>query len=113
MGITCMRVIEAVAAPHEGSFDVSLAVGCKKKEEQICKQGTAREQLEVSLYACTLRLESHCLHRNALESVPSLLSHLISSVLQCRNSLFLQPPSALIRLEAPGRFSIPETFVQH
>lgn len=113
VGVTCMRVIEVVTASHGGSFDVNLAVGCKKKEEQICKQGTAREQLEASLYACTLRLESHCLRRNALESVPSLFSHLISSVLQCSNSLFLQPPSALIRLEAPGRFSIPETFVQH
>ena len=29
------------------------------------------------------------------------------------NSLFLQLPSALIRLEGPGKFSIPETFVQH
>lgn len=29
------------------------------------------------------------------------------------NSLFLQPPSALIRLEAPGSFSVPEIFVQH
>lgn len=89
-----MRVIEVVTASHGGSFDVNLAVGCKKKEEQICKQGTAREQLEASLYACTLRLESHCLRRNALESVSPFLilpPHFLRSPMQ----QFLVSPTSI------------------
>ena len=91
----CTCVNEVVAAARGGSFDVNSTVGCKKKGEHICKQGTAQEQLEASLYACTLGLESHCLCRNALGSVPSLLSHLISSVLQCSCEQFLVPPTSI------------------
>lgn len=45
-GMTCACMNEVVAAAHGGSFDVSSTVGCKKKEEHICKQGTALEQLK-------------------------------------------------------------------
>lgn len=95
MGAICTRVNEVVAAAHGGSFDVNSTVGCKEKEEHIWKQGIAREQLEASAYGCTLRLESHCLCRNALESVPSLPSCHISSLLQCHCEQFPVSPATV------------------
>lgn len=44
---TCVN--DTVAAAWGDCFDVSFSVGCKKKEAQICKQGTGQEQLEASL----------------------------------------------------------------
>lgn len=94
-GRVCTYVNKVVAAAHGGGFDVNSTVGYKKKKELICKQGRAAwDMLKASLCACTL-LECHTLCRNALESVPSLLSLFISSVLQCHCEQFLVSPASI------------------
>jgi len=94
-GGMCACVNEVVAAAHGDSFDASSTVGCKKKEEHFCKQGIAREQHKASPDACMLGLDSCCSRRNALESVPSFLSRLISSVLQRNCEQFLVSPASM------------------
>lgn len=88
--IPILCVNEVMAAARGVSFAVSSTVGCKKEEDHVCRQGTAREQLEASPYALTLRLEPHCLCRNAFDSDPSLVSRFIPAVLQrnCEQVLF-------------------------
>lgn len=110
----CTCVNEVVAAAHGGGFDVNSTVGCKKENISASRaqhgSSTKRHRMPArsgwSLIACVETLWSQTLPYSPA-SFPLFSNATVSS------SLFLQPPSALIRLEPPGRFSTPETFVRH